>query len=82
VPQYLAIPGFNSSGAQSGTLTSWSSLARSSRPLLPASANPVLQLRRIEDSSFEGYRRSFDVAWETAIPIAEYKREQRQSLDG
>jgi len=50
--------------------------------LLPASANPVLQLRRIEDSSFEGYRRSFDVAWETAIPIAEYKREQRQSLDG
>ncbi len=35
----------------------------------PASANPVLHLRRIEGSSwFDGYRRSFDAVWETARP--------------
>ena len=38
----------------------------------PASANPVLQLRRIEDSTgFDSYRRGFDAVWETALPIAE-----------
>jgi hypothetical protein len=38
----------------------------------PASANPVLQLRRIEGSTwFDGYRRSFDAVWETAVPITE-----------
>jgi hypothetical protein len=31
----------------------------------------VLQLCRIEDSSFDGYRRSFDAVRETAIPIGE-----------
>jgi transcriptional regulator with XRE-family HTH domain len=35
----------------------------------PASANPVLHLRRIEGSAwFDGYRRSFDAVWETALP--------------
>ena len=49
----------------------------------PASANPALQLRRIEGSTwFDGYRRSFDAVWETAIPISELEREQRQSLAG
>lgn len=34
----------------------------------PASANPLLQLRRIEGSTwFDGYRRSFDAVWETAL---------------
>ena len=38
----------------------------------PASANPVLQLRRIEGSRwFDSYRRGFDAVWETALPIAE-----------
>jgi hypothetical protein len=38
----------------------------------PASANPVLQLRRIEGSTwFDSYRRSFDAVWETALPLAE-----------
>jgi hypothetical protein len=48
----------------------------------PASANPVLQLRRIEGSTwFDSYRRSFDAVWDTAVPIAELERE-RQSLAG
>src|SRR6266571_3307536 len=35
----------------------------------PASANPLLHLRRIEGSAwFDGYRRSFDAVWETALP--------------
>ena len=35
----------------------------------PASANPLLQLRRLEGSTwFDGYRRSFDAVWETAQP--------------
>lgn len=35
----------------------------------PASANPVLELRRIEGSTwFDGYRRSFDAVWDTASP--------------
>lgn len=34
----------------------------------PASANPVLHLQRIEGSTwFDGYRRSFDAVWETAL---------------
>lgn len=34
----------------------------------PASANPLLHLRRIEGSTwFDGYRRSFDQVWETAL---------------
>lgn len=34
----------------------------------PASANPLLQLQRIEGSTwFDGYRRSFDGVWETAL---------------
>jgi hypothetical protein len=34
----------------------------------PASANPLLHLRRIEGSTwFDGYRRSFDAVWETAL---------------
>jgi transcriptional regulator with XRE-family HTH domain len=34
----------------------------------PASANPLLHLRRIEGSTwFDGYRRSFDEVWETAL---------------
>ncbi len=34
----------------------------------PASANPVLHLRRIQGSTwFDGYRRSFDAVWETAL---------------
>ena len=49
----------------------------------PASATPVLQLRRIEGSTwFDGYRRSFDAVWETAIPIGELEAEQRQSPAG
>jgi transcriptional regulator with XRE-family HTH domain len=49
----------------------------------PASANPVLQLRRIEGSTwFDGYRRSFDAVWETAIPIGELEAEHRQSPAG
>ena len=49
----------------------------------PASANPVLQLRRIEGSTwFDGYRRSSDAVWETAIPIGELEAEQRQSPAG
>lgn len=36
----------------------------------PASANPILHLRRIQGSTwFDGYRRSFDAVWETAVPI-------------
>jgi transcriptional regulator with XRE-family HTH domain len=35
----------------------------------PASANPLLHLRRLEGSTwFDGYRRSFDAVWETAQP--------------
>lgn len=35
---------------------------------MPASANPVLHLRRIEGSTwFDGYRRSFDAVWDTAL---------------
>lgn len=35
---------------------------------MPASANPVLHLRRIQNSAwFDGYRRSFDAVWETAV---------------
>jgi transcriptional regulator with XRE-family HTH domain len=35
----------------------------------PASANPVLHLRRIEGSTwFDGYVRSFDAVWDTALP--------------
>jgi transcriptional regulator with XRE-family HTH domain len=35
----------------------------------PASANPVLHLRRIEGSAwFDGYLRSFAAVWETALP--------------
>jgi transcriptional regulator with XRE-family HTH domain len=35
----------------------------------PASANPLLHLRRIEGGIwFDGYRRSFDGVWETALP--------------
>jgi transcriptional regulator with XRE-family HTH domain len=35
----------------------------------PASANPLVHLRRIEGSTwFDGYRRSFDAVWETALP--------------
>ncbi len=34
----------------------------------PASANPLLHLRRVEGSAwFDGYRRSFDAVWDTAI---------------
>jgi hypothetical protein len=31
---------------------------------------------------FDGYRCSFDAVWETATPIGELEREQRQSLAG
>ena len=49
----------------------------------PASANPVLQLRRIEGSTwFDSYRRSFDTVWETAIPITEADQAAVQSLAG
>ena len=49
----------------------------------PASANPVLQLRRIEGSTwFDSYRRSFDAVWETALPIAEADEAAAQSLAG
>lgn len=35
----------------------------------PASANPLLHLRRIEGSNwFDGYLRSFNAVWETALP--------------
>jgi transcriptional regulator with XRE-family HTH domain len=35
----------------------------------PASANPMLHLRRIEGSTwFDGYLRSFNAVWETALP--------------
>jgi transcriptional regulator with XRE-family HTH domain len=35
----------------------------------PASANPILHLRRIEGGTwFDAYRRSFDDVWETALP--------------
>lgn len=35
----------------------------------PASANPLLQLRRIEGSTwFDGYLRSYNEVWETALP--------------
>jgi transcriptional regulator with XRE-family HTH domain len=35
----------------------------------PASANPLLHLRRLEGSGwFDGYRRSFDDVWSTALP--------------
>jgi hypothetical protein len=37
----------------------------------PASANPLLHLRRIEGSAwFDGYRRSFDEVWATALPLS------------
>lgn len=49
----------------------------------PASANPVLHLRRIEGSTwFDGYRRSFEAVWETAIPVADADAASPQTLAG
>ena len=50
---------------------------------VPASANPVLHLRRIEGSTwFDSYRRSFDAVWETALAITEAEGTPVQSLAG
>lgn len=41
------------------------------------------QLRRIEGSTwFDGYRRSFDAVWETAVPMTELEGRESQSLAG
>ena len=49
----------------------------------PASANPVLQLRRIEGSTwFDGYRRSFDAVWDTASPLDDAEQRPVQPAAG
>jgi len=66
-------------GARSGSTVPWCThhCSASMTTLLanphvwgaPASANPILHLRRIEGGTwFDGYRRSFDDVWETALP--------------
>ena len=49
----------------------------------PASANPVLQLRRIEGSTwFDGYRRSFDAVWDTASSLDDAEQRPVQPAAG
>jgi len=43
----------------------------------------TVELRRIEGSTwFDGYRRSFDAVWETALPITELEGQETHSLAG